>query len=62
MQMAGQLFWEVRLDGSVRTDRLHLEGLPAFCGTSFAHQGTLRLRPTWRWRPRSWACPAAAFV
>jgi hypothetical protein len=43
MQMAGQLFWEVRLDGSVRTDRLHLEGLPAFCGTSFAHQGTLRL-------------------
>jgi hypothetical protein len=27
MQMAGQLFWEVRPDGSVRTDGLHLEGL-----------------------------------
>jgi hypothetical protein len=25
MQMAGRLFWEVRLDGSVRTDGLHLE-------------------------------------
>jgi hypothetical protein len=26
MQMAGRLFWEVRPDGSVRTDGLHLEG------------------------------------
>jgi hypothetical protein len=26
MQIAGRLFWEVRPDGSVRTDGLHLEG------------------------------------
>jgi hypothetical protein len=26
MQMAGRFFWEVRPDGSVRTDGLHLEG------------------------------------
>jgi hypothetical protein len=26
MQMAGRLFWEVRPDGSVRTEGLHLEG------------------------------------
>jgi hypothetical protein len=26
MQMAGRLFWEVRPDGLVRTDGLHLEG------------------------------------
>jgi hypothetical protein len=26
MQMAGRFFWEVRPDGSVRTDGMHLEG------------------------------------
>jgi hypothetical protein len=26
MQMAGRLFWEDHLDGSVRTDGLHVEG------------------------------------
>jgi hypothetical protein len=36
MQMAGRLFWEVRPDGSVRTDGLHLEGFAY--GTPFARR------------------------
>jgi hypothetical protein len=60
MQMAGRLFWEVRPDGSVRTDGLHLEGFARILWDALRSFG-YPTPPTYEAIPCSWECPAAVF-